>query len=75
MYRDLHGHVKKCKCKTNTIILFYVARQNNVMNVIFTWGRGGFHNVFGDTTTKWPIEKKNHQNICVLGCITTSLIN
>jgi hypothetical protein len=32
----LHDHVKKCKRKTNTFILFYVARQNNVKHVIFT---------------------------------------
>ncbi len=45
----------------------------------FLVGEGGFHNVFGDRPTKWPIAKNKNKNpskhLC-LGCITTNkLIN
>jgi hypothetical protein len=56
----LQGCVKQFKCKTIK------------KNVISIWGGGGFHIVFGDRVTKWPIAKENHQNICALGCTTIS---
>jgi hypothetical protein len=45
-----------------------------------TWGGGGFHNEFDDGPTKWSTiiflkRKKNHQNICALGCTTINEIN
>jgi len=43
-------------------------------NVISTWGRGGFHKflVLGQLNGSLQT-KKNHQNICALGCTITNL--
>lgn len=46
----LHGHVKHYKCKT-------------IFKMWFLLGEGGFHNVFYDRPTKWPLPKKNLRNM------------
>jgi hypothetical protein len=49
----LQGCVKQFKCKTIK------------KNVISIWGGGGFHIVFGDRVTKWPIAKeKPSKHLC-----------
>jgi hypothetical protein len=38
IYIVLDGPIKQCKCKKHIFILFYMAMQKNVKNMIFIWG-------------------------------------